>query len=579
MEPSDFEYEGLQQQRAKAYDNFLRSNIDNEQDRRKFNTEPGRDHLPFRSFETSATDVGQTTIETKLSTSESGDHIKAELNKEFIVPLRWNNPHSSELEVNIWIMRPGQKKMPVVVPIRKPSCSGEGHQDNVFTFKIPSDFNTEVPKQVPGFTGCAKIGDCVMQYYAHSVESRTYAIGVPLIIEGSTGLKPTATQEPKDHDNDVGIDLDQLPRTTCLPSSDSSVHITNAKAQKARLVSDVFNHAYQNSDFSPYSGQQPKKISRNLQASAILKMVPGNRGELGKRVLNGAAARQAKKLDQKARNLVKLYESVANQVIDTVLEKSNKNKDEMGEADVQKTAECFRCSEVGAINSKRLRTNTYVPSFKVPQNLLGALTGALDESNPKVMDFIAKVHAKLVNTNTRDFLIYETVLDDMRYEFEKLGNDHELYYQPAAIKETTDTWVHPTKHRKIDADGKDDKGKYAATEAYKQLAASPPKFTSSTKTALNDIISEDGAVFLNDDQKDPNGVGKDSDCDDDSKLGDKAYATDPECHIDGERTPKASQLFSDVGQDAIPSYVGVNSASLVSASWLAGAVAFLFMCF
>ena len=31
MEPSDFAYNGLKQQRQNAYDNFLRSNIDNEQ--------------------------------------------------------------------------------------------------------------------------------------------------------------------------------------------------------------------------------------------------------------------------------------------------------------------------------------------------------------------------------------------------------------------------------------------------------------------------------------------------------------------------------------------------------------------
>ena len=31
MEPSDFQYAGLRAQRNNAYDNFLRSNIDNEQ--------------------------------------------------------------------------------------------------------------------------------------------------------------------------------------------------------------------------------------------------------------------------------------------------------------------------------------------------------------------------------------------------------------------------------------------------------------------------------------------------------------------------------------------------------------------
>ncbi len=35
------------------------------------------------------------------------------------------------------------------------------------------------------------------------------------------------------------------------------------------------------SDYSPYSGQQPEWISRNLQAAAVLSMVTGNRGELG----------------------------------------------------------------------------------------------------------------------------------------------------------------------------------------------------------------------------------------------------------------------------------------------------------
>merc|ERR1719487_373783 len=57
MEPSDFGYAGLKHQRQRAYDNFLRSNIDNQQDRRDFETEVGRDHLPFRTFESASTDA------------------------------------------------------------------------------------------------------------------------------------------------------------------------------------------------------------------------------------------------------------------------------------------------------------------------------------------------------------------------------------------------------------------------------------------------------------------------------------------------------------------------------------------
>jgi hypothetical protein len=51
MEPSDFNYQGLKNQRENNYDNFLRSNIDNEQDNRNFETEIGRDMLPFRTLE------------------------------------------------------------------------------------------------------------------------------------------------------------------------------------------------------------------------------------------------------------------------------------------------------------------------------------------------------------------------------------------------------------------------------------------------------------------------------------------------------------------------------------------------
>merc|ERR1719247_2787409 len=98
-----------------------------------------------------------------------------------MIPFRWNNPHASELEVNVWIFPP--RMQPVVVPIRKPTCSGEGHQDNIVSFTIPKDFKT-LGDKIPGFTGCNADTKpmCTLQVYSHSVESRQYAYGFPIII-------------------------------------------------------------------------------------------------------------------------------------------------------------------------------------------------------------------------------------------------------------------------------------------------------------------------------------------------------------------------------------------------------------
>ena len=112
MEPSVFGYQGLKNQRKKNYDNFLRSNIDNEQDNRNFNNEAGLDHLPFRTY--------QSAVETKYpykGAQEGDDDDSLQVNgvnvdtvlrvapgEPRLTPLRWNNPHASDLEVNLWIM-------------------------------------------------------------------------------------------------------------------------------------------------------------------------------------------------------------------------------------------------------------------------------------------------------------------------------------------------------------------------------------------------------------------------------------------------------------------------------------------
>merc|ERR1712217_143331 len=139
MEPSTFEYRGLENQKRKNYDQFLRSNIDNEQDKRDFNENEGKDHLPFRTYDTRIpTQEGPSQL---IQTVAAGGSL--------LVPLRWNNPHSSELEANIWIT---SVSPPVVVPVKKPTCSGEGYQDNIFKFTIPLDFK-DLGGKIPGFTG------------------------------------------------------------------------------------------------------------------------------------------------------------------------------------------------------------------------------------------------------------------------------------------------------------------------------------------------------------------------------------------------------------------------------------------
>jgi hypothetical protein len=233
MEPSAFDYAGLRNQRdGRGYDNFLRSNIDNQQDRRDFENEDGRDHLPFRSFEGASTvfaragpplmtTEGARTVKNKIPDVFPGTNITSTPGVPTLVPLRWNNPHSSELEVNVWI---SQNKY--VVPIRLPACSGEGYQDNAFTFTVPNDFNL-LGSKVPGFNGCQQVGDCVLQIYAHSVESRQYSMGTPFIVTGYTpGQQVNDETFIQPAGIDSALDLGNL-RDLCRPSNDPTVNIQN----------------------------------------------------------------------------------------------------------------------------------------------------------------------------------------------------------------------------------------------------------------------------------------------------------------------------------------------------------------
>jgi hypothetical protein len=377
--------------------------------------------------------------------------------EEMLVPLRWNNPHASEMEVNIWIHdhTADGGKQPIVVPIRKPSCSGEGHQDNVVAFTVPEDF-TKLGSKIPGFKGCTEDSEpmCVVQIYSHSVESRQYAIGFPIIIPGhDESTSATATTGIQAATKDPWLDISSL-RDICLPATDPDATIKTAVPRWARLVSDVYNHAYQNSDYSPYSGQQQELISKNLQASAVNKMEVGNRGELGKIILSKAAHDRLKKLRSLESKIYKNYEGLANKIIKS-LETTVKNTGAVG---VQKLANCFRCAEVGSTNTKRLQTNTYIPSFQLPKEHIAA-----------ARKLVPSKYSALINEGGL-VQIYVSAMKDLLpfyYESRNLG----LIYQDAILKTTTGTMVDAAYFKKRDAENKTDGGKYAALEAKKTFVA------------------------------------------------------------------------------------------------------------
>mmetsp|Transcript_77554 Transcript_77554/g.147494 ORF Transcript_77554/g.147494 Transcript_77554/m.147494 type:complete len:1034 (-) Transcript_77554:110-3211(-) len=460
MEPSAFGYKGLEHQKKRNYDNFLRSNIDNEQDNRNFNTEDGKDHLPFRTYEAKVFDDYTYHVGSVFRIQQAPEQIH--LTKEvkpgasMTVPLRWNNPHSSEMEVNIWIFKHATKQ-PIVVPIRRPSCSGEGYQDNVISFTVPKDF-VSLGGQIPGFKGCSEDTKpmCVLQIYSHSVESRTYAIGFPIVIPGHDKTRTTsASSGIQDASQDPWFDLSGL-RDTCLPATDPSAVISSSKPKWARLVSDVYNHAYQNSDYSPYSGQQQDLISKNLQASAINKMETGNRGELGKSILTSTASRKLRDLRRLEDRIYKNYESLANKVIKSIEAKGQMKT--TGTIGVQKLANDFRCEEVGSTNTKRLQTNTYIPSFQLPKELEGA-----------ARKIVGTKYAALISDSGL-VQIYVTSLKDLLpffYKARHLG----VIYQEGIVKSTIETKSDDTKFKKINKEGKVDGGKYAAREAKKKFVA------------------------------------------------------------------------------------------------------------
>lgn len=439
-------------QKSNNYDQFLRSNIDNEQDNRDFRYDYGRDHLPFRTFEGEIRTDGYSDmvkgkgylgVQNLWATVPPGDSR--------IVPMYWNNPHASELEVNIWIQDHSAGK-PIVVPIKKPSCSGEGYQSNVIKFTVPDDFS-DLGSKIPGFKGCNEDSKpmCTVQIYAHSVESRQYASAFPIVIPGHKPGRTTSSRAIEPAKTDPWLDLGQL-RELCRPSNDADVDIKRAVPRWARLVSDVYNHAFQNSDFSPYSGQQHESISQNLQASAINKMVTGNRGELGKAALNGEQRTRINQLQALEDRIYKNYEALANKIINKVgnqmrttevFDTSMKQYDASGKISTKPCVvayeDCFRCAEVGSLRTSRLQTNTYIPSYQLRPNLVA-----------QARSLVPQKYGDLITSTGQVRIYVQSMLDLL--PFFAVSHPYGIIYQQAKIKNTMVTMPTPTMFRKVNLD-------------------------------------------------------------------------------------------------------------------------------
>merc|ERR1719324_1638186 len=247
------------------------------------------------------------------------------------------------------------------------------------------------------------------------------------------------------------LDITSL-RELCLSSADPSADIKNAVPRWANLVSDVYNHAYQNSDFSPYSGQQHESISQNLQASAINKMVTGNRGELGKAALNFEQRTRINQLQALEDRIYKNYEALANKIINKVgnqmrttevFDTSMKQYDASGKISTKPCVvayeDCFRCAEVGSLRTSRLQTNTYIPSYQLQPNLVA-----------QARSLVPQKYGDLITSTGQVRIYVQSMLDLL--PFFAVSHPYGIIYQQAKIKNTMLTMPTPTMFRKVNLD-------------------------------------------------------------------------------------------------------------------------------
>ena len=291
MIPSTFGLQALVNQKKNNNDQFLRSNIDNEANKRNEATEAALDMTPFRQL-----DAGP------VQTFPRG--------VPFDIPLRWNNPHDSSCEVNIWT-----NGMTQVAPTKAPFKCGGGYQDQKFSVTIPADF--------PGCTTEAE--QCVMQIYVHSVEPRTYAIGINFVLSGAAAGGGTTA---------AGLRKRQANGTT-------------TQFNPPVLYNDAFDTSHVDSQYSGYRGQQEDGVRPDVMAAITMQSYVGNGGLVP---LGNIDKGKNANMRNKIQNAIKAAEARA----------IPKNK---AAQRALKDGECFEGKEYGVVNNpncNRQYTNTYV---------------------------------------------------------------------------------------------------------------------------------------------------------------------------------------------------------------------------
>ncbi|KAI8905063.1 hypothetical protein EDD86DRAFT_71353 [Gorgonomyces haynaldii] len=334
-EPSTFGFKKLIDQKKNDHDQFLRSNLDNEANKRNAAKEAPLDMLPCRN-------------DTKQPGMTLTRGVAVDL------PLRWNNPHDSDCEVNVFV-----NGLKTVIPIKRPFNCGGGYQDMRTNFTIPTDF-----------PGCEKASDnCVVQIYGHSVETRTYAMCIDVTLNPAVPAKQAVAKRQANG---------------AVPTNGKDILVS--VPQPAIHYQDSFDTSHVDSQFSGYRGQQKPFIRDQLAAVIEIRSFLGNGGLVP---LGNVKQDARKKLENEVNNAIKQAERKA----------IDKNKAAQRALDAARKPgqpkTCFEGELYNVVNNpncNRQFTNTYVTNVDYKAILAEFkpkfIAAGLESYTPKTKDVI-----------------------------------------------------------------------------------------------------------------------------------------------------------------------------------------------
>jgi hypothetical protein len=314
--PSTFAYQGIINQKKNNNDQYKRSNCDNEGNKRNVRTEAPQDMLPCRQ-------------------DAKGKLMKFQKGVPIPIPLRWNNAHDSDCEVNLFI-----NGMTQVVPAKRPFNCGGGYGEQRHFFTIPNNFR-----------GCTTPEEnCVVQIYGHSVEPRTYAMCIDFVITSSAA---------EAYNSEVPAGFTPSASTTGNPfmkrKAPNGEDLQNAVPQPAIHYADSFDTSHIDAQYSGYRGQQKEFIREQLAAAIALQSHVGAGGLVP---LGNLDKNKANNMRNQVQNKIKQLEEAAR--------KKNKEAQNALNAAAAKSKtprKCFEGEIYGVVdnpNCNRQYTNTYV---------------------------------------------------------------------------------------------------------------------------------------------------------------------------------------------------------------------------